>query len=183
MTLLKDLLADPGLPRLEARMLAEHVLGRSRAWLLAHDTDPVEPAHEAAWRQLAARRLAGEPMAYLLGGREFMGHWYALTPDVLIPRPDTELLVETALHWLQGRAAPRVLDLGTGSGAIAVSVALGCPQAEVTATDLSAAALAVAEGNAQRLGARGFEPRGALTDENDGLAALARIAGGAPGRL
>ncbi|CPM57828.1 heme biosynthesis protein [Bordetella pertussis] len=60
MTLLKDLLADPGLPRLEARMLAEHVLGRSRAWLLAHDTDPVEPAHEAAWRQLAARRLAGE---------------------------------------------------------------------------------------------------------------------------
>ncbi|MEK0094298.1 peptide chain release factor N(5)-glutamine methyltransferase [Bordetella pertussis] len=223
MTLLKDLLADPGLPRLEARMLAEHVLGRSRAWLLAHDTDPVEPAHEAAWRQLAARRLAGEPMAYLLGGREFMGHWYALTPDVLIPRPDTELLVETALHWLQGRAAPRVLDLGTGSGAIAVSAALGCPQAEVTATDLSAAALAVAEGNAQRLGARvrclagdwyealpaqdrydlivsnppyiaredahlaqgdlRFEPRGALTDENDGLAALARIAGGAPGRL
>ena len=89
---LNSLLADTRLPRLEVRMLLEHVLGKPRAWLLAHDTDPLEPEVAAAYEALLARRLAGEPMAYLLGHREFMGHRFRVTPDVLIPRPDTCLL-------------------------------------------------------------------------------------------
>ncbi|MDQ8034926.1 MAG: peptide chain release factor N(5)-glutamine methyltransferase [Bordetella sp.] len=151
---IKDLLADARLPRLEARMLAERALGRTRAWMIAHDTDALTPAQRQAYEALAARRLAGEPMAYVLGEREFMGHVFAVTPAVLIPRPDTEVMVETALAFLHERAGARVVDLGTGSGAIAVSVALGAPTADVSATDLSADALAVARANAQRLGAR-----------------------------
>jgi len=153
-TRILDLLHDPGLPRLEARMLLEHVLRQPRAWLLAHDTDAMPAAAETAYRALAARRRAGEPMAYLLGEREFMGHVFRVTPDVLIPRPDTELLAETAIALLADRAGGAMVDLGTGSGAIAVSVALACPQADVSATDCSPAALAVAAGNAARLGAR-----------------------------
>jgi release factor glutamine methyltransferase len=148
-----DLLDDAGLPRLEARMLLEHVLDKPRAWLLAHDTDPAEPRAQASYMALVERRLAGEPMAYLVGEREFMGHSFRVTPDVLIPRPDTELLVETAVALLQGRSGARVLDLGTGSGVIAVSIALACPHVRVQATDRSAAALAVAQENARALGA------------------------------
>jgi release factor glutamine methyltransferase len=135
-------------------MLLEHALGKPRAWLLAHDTDAVPAPEEEIYRALAARRLAGEPMAYLLGGREFMGHDLRVTPDVLIPRPDTELLAETAIEALGDRAGAAMLDLGTGSGAIAISAALACPRAEVSATDRSAQALAVAADNAARLGAR-----------------------------
>ncbi|ARP96804.1 peptide chain release factor N(5)-glutamine methyltransferase [Bordetella genomosp. 13] len=154
MTRILDLLNDPRLPRLEARMLLEHALHKPRAWLLAHDTDPAPAAAAQAYRTLIERRLAGEPMAYLLGEREFMGHMLRVTPDVLIPRPDTELLVETALEMLSGRPGAALLDLGTGSGAIAVSIALARPRCEVSATDASAAALAVAADNANRLGAR-----------------------------
>ncbi|MGH8818604.1 MAG: peptide chain release factor N(5)-glutamine methyltransferase, partial [Achromobacter pestifer] len=96
-------------------------------------------------------RLAGEPMAYLVGHREFMGHRFRVTPDVLIPRPDTEVLVETALECVAGVAGPAVLDLGTGSGAIAISIALARRDARVMASDVSAAALAVAAGNAWEL--------------------------------
>ena len=223
MTRIIDLLHDTRLPRLEVRMLLEHALGKPRAWLLAHDTDPAPAVAAELYRALAERRLAGEPMAYLLGEREFMGHPFRVTSDVLIPRPDTELLVETAIEALSGTPGPTVLDLGTGSGAIAVSVALARPQAVVSATDRSAAALAVATDNAGRLGARvrflqgdwfgalpagerfdlivsnppyidsadphlqqgdlRHEPRGALTDDADGLSALARIAADAPGWL
>lgn len=151
---LQTLLQDTRLPRLEVRMLLEHVLGKPRAWLLAHDTDPVEPWQAQAYQALATRRLAGEPMAYLVGHREFMGRDFAVTPDVLIPRPDTELLVETALAWLKDRPDAAVLDLGTGSGVIAVSIALGAPGATVTATDVSATALQMAVRNAARLDAR-----------------------------
>ncbi|WP_459615937.1 peptide chain release factor N(5)-glutamine methyltransferase [Bordetella sp. 2513F-2] len=154
MALIADLLRDARLPRLETRMLLEHVLGRPRAWLLAHDTDPMPPEAEQAYQALAARRLAGEPMAYLVGEREFMGHRLRVTPDVLIPRPDTELLAETAIAAAGARPGLAVLDLGTGSGAIAIAVALACPQAQVHATDSSRAALAVAAGNAGRLGAQ-----------------------------
>ncbi|RIJ03638.1 peptide chain release factor N(5)-glutamine methyltransferase [Achromobacter sp. K91] len=150
---LKSLLLDTRLPRLEVRMLLEHVLAKPRAWLLAHDTDPLLPETAAAYEALAQRRLAGEPMAYLLGHREFMGHRFRVTPDVLIPRPDTEVLVETALECLAGLAAPAVLDLGTGSGAIAISIALARRDARVMASDVSAAALAVAAGNAWDLAA------------------------------
>ena len=154
MTRLCDLLDDAGLPRLEARMLLEYVLGKPRTWLLAHDTDEAAPQAQAAYAALAERRKAGEPMAYLVGEREFMGHGFRVTPDVLIPRPDTELLVETAVVLLQGKPGAQVLDLGTGSGAIAVSIALACPHVQVTATDCSAEALAVARGNARALGAK-----------------------------
>ncbi|MEB3094270.1 peptide chain release factor N(5)-glutamine methyltransferase [Achromobacter sp. D10] len=150
---LKSLLLDTRLPRLEVRMLLEHVLAKPRAWLLAHDTDPLLPETAAAYEALAQRRLAGEPMAYLVGHREFMGHRFRVTPDVLIPRPDTEVLVETALECLAGLAAPAVLDLGTGSGAIAISIALARRDARVMASDLSAAALAVAASNAWDLAA------------------------------
>lgn len=150
---LKTLLLDARLPRLEVRMLLEHVLGKPRAWLLAHDTDPLLPEVAAAYESLAQRRLSGEPMAYLLGHREFMGHRFRVTPDVLIPRPDTEVLVETALECLAGLAAPAVLDLGTGSGAIAISIALARRDARVMASDVSAAALAVAAANAWDLAA------------------------------
>ncbi|WP_353194968.1 peptide chain release factor N(5)-glutamine methyltransferase [Pusillimonas noertemannii] len=152
----RGLLADGRLPRLETQMLLQHVLDVSRAWLIAHDTDPLDAAHVRRFEALHARRLQGEPMAYLVGLREFMGHCFAVRPGVLIPRPETELLVETALAELASYAdeRPRVLDLGTGSGAIAVSVALARPDTEVVATDLSDEALGVARGNAQALGAR-----------------------------
>lgn len=141
------------LDALETRMLLEHVLARPRAWLLAHDTDPLPDHAVQAFHLLVQRRQAGEPMAYILGRREFMQWDFEVDAQVLIPRPDTELLVETAQAWLAGRAQARVLDMGTGSGAIAVSLALLCPQAEVTASDRSPGALTVARRNGQRLGA------------------------------
>lgn len=148
---LKSLLLDTRLPRLEVRMLLEHVLQKPRAWLLAHDTDPLVPEVAAAYEALLTRRLAGEPMAYLLGHREFMGHRFLVTPDVLVPRPDTEVLVETALEYVAQVSGPAVLDLGTGSGAIAISIALARRDARVMASDLSAAALKVAAANAWEL--------------------------------
>lgn len=154
MTPLKTLLADSRLPRLEVRMLLEHVLQKPRTWMLAHDTDPVSADGVQRYEALLQRRLAGEPMAYLVGYREFMGHAFRVTPDVLIPRPDTEVLVETALAALADCVKPSVVDLGTGSGAIGISIALARPDARVWASDLSAAALAVARDNAQTLGAR-----------------------------
>lgn len=150
---LRSLLHESALPPLEARMLWQHVLGVSRAWLIAHDDQVIDPEKVQAYRTLEARRLAGEPMAYILGVREFMGHEFQVTPDVLIPRPETELLVEMAVELLSGCADADVLDLGTGSGAIAVSIALACPQARVVATDVSAGALEVARYNARALGA------------------------------
>ncbi len=154
MATVADLLRGAGIVASEARLLLCHVLGVGRTWLITHDTDVVAPALAARYQALAARRAAGEPVAYLLNAREFMGHRFAVSPDVLIPRPETELLVETALAHVAGVAAPRILDLGTGSGAIAVSIALARPDAEVTATDASVAALAVAQANALDLGAR-----------------------------
>ncbi len=150
---LRDRIAASPLPRFEAHMLWQRVLGVPRSWLIAHDTDPLDPERVAAYEALEACRAAGEPMAYILGRREFLGRDFQVTPDVLIPRPETELLVEAALRALAGREAPRVLDLGTGSGAVAISIALARPDARVDATDLSAAALEVAAANARALGA------------------------------
>lgn len=150
---LRELLREGRLPSLEARMLWQHVLQVSRSWLIAHDDTRITADQLATYRDLEARRLAGEPMAYILGVREFMGHEFQVTPSVLIPRPETELLVETAVSIIQGRAGAAVLDLGTGSGAIAISIALACPTAQVVATDISADALSVARNNAQSLGA------------------------------
>lgn len=142
------------LPRLEVHMLWQHVLQVPRAWLIAHDRDPLAAEAIAHFLALQDRRQAGEPMAYILGSREFMGHDFKVTPAALIPRPETELLVETALDYLREHAAPRVLDLGTGTGAIAISIALACPAATVFASDFSLDALALAQLNAQQLGAR-----------------------------
>jgi len=134
--------------RLDARVLAAHVLGVDAAWLIAHDTDPLSDAQVAAFETLLARRLQGVPIAYLVGAREFYGRCFLVSPDVLIPRPDTELLVELALARIPSDQPFEVLDLGTGSGSIAITLALERPLARVTAVDRSAAALAIARRNA-----------------------------------
>ncbi len=153
MPTLREWRARSRLPLLEFHLLWQEVLGVSRAWLVAHELEPLDEARCLAYAALEARRLAGEPIAYILGRREFFGRDYRVTPDVLIPRPETELLVEQGLALIAGRQDPRVLELGTGSGAVAISLALARPDAQVQASDNSAAALAVAQANALRLGA------------------------------
>ncbi|WP_028208750.1 peptide chain release factor N(5)-glutamine methyltransferase [Paraburkholderia nodosa] len=223
------LLRATPLSALEARILLMHVLGWRRTELITRGDRALDATRVAAYRTLEARRVRGEPIAQLVGAREFYGLDFDVTPDVLIPRPDTELLVETALAALEGVAQPRVLDLGTGSGAIAVALASARHDARVWAVDRSAAALEVAARNAAKLldaqrpggplafvagswydtldaalrfeaivsnppyiasgdphleqGDLRFEPRGALTDEADGLTALRAIVAGAPARL
>jgi release factor glutamine methyltransferase len=145
-------LAQSGLIPLEASVLLAHVLERDRSWLIGHAGDALERAPCDAFFALAKRRRNGEPVAYLTGRREFWGMLLAVTPDVLIPRPETETLVEMALERMPLEHALRVLDLGTGSGAIALAIAKARPAAEVTALDQSGPALAVARGNAQRHG-------------------------------
>jgi release factor glutamine methyltransferase len=137
---------------LDAELLVAFVLGLGRAALAADPGRTLAPAELAALEALARRRLAGEPVAYLTGRREFWSLELEVTPDVLVPRPETELLAERTLAAVAGVARPAVLDLGTGSGAIALAVATERPDAAVTATDASTAALAVARRNAQRLG-------------------------------
>src|SRR5262249_45331020 len=147
--------AAMGIDRLDAQLLLLHALGRQstdRAWLLVHDTDPLDDAIWPDYAQLCARRKAGEPVAYLVGEKEFHGLSLQVDPRVLVPRPDTETLVEWALQCLDGRDAPTVLDLGTGSGAIALALQHARPDAKVAAIDASADALAVARANAGRLG-------------------------------
>ncbi|MCG5078580.1 peptide chain release factor N(5)-glutamine methyltransferase [Paraburkholderia tagetis] len=223
------LLRASPLPALEARVLLMHVLGWRRIELITRGERPLEAAQIDAYRTLEARRALGEPIAQLVGAREFYGLDFDVTPDVLIPRPDTEILVETALAAMEGLAQPRVLDLGTGSGAIAVAIASARPDARVWAVDRSEAALDVAARNAAKLldarrpggaltfvagswydaldpalrfdvivsnppyiasgdphlaqGDLRFEPRGALTDEADGLTALRAIVAGASAHL
>lgn len=147
-----------GLARLDAQMLLLHSLGRStheRAWLLAHDTDRLNPTQQAAWQMALQRRLAGEPVAYITGQKEFFGLTLAVDARVLDPRPDTETLVDWALGVLpksEDTNRPlRILDLGTGSGAIALALQHMRPDALVWAVDTSEAALAVARANAAQL--------------------------------
>jgi release factor glutamine methyltransferase len=224
------LLRASPLPALEARILLGHALGWRRTELITRADDALEASQVSAFRELEARRVAGEPIAQLIGSREFFGLDFDVTRDVLIPRPETELLVETAVQALENfHARSRVLDLGTGTGAIAVSIAWSRPDARVWAVDRSAEALSVASRNAIRLlepkrpggdlqfahsdwyaaldpalgfevivsnppyiasgdphlsqGDLRFEPRGALTDEADGLSAIRLIVAGAPSRL
>lgn len=173
---------DPGTARIEVQMLLQHVLCVSRAYLLAHPEQVLNEAQAAAYCALLQRRLRGEPLAYILGEREFFGLDFRVSPATLIPRPDTELLVELVLQRMPEKHPPpqfsdratdrstmrqsrqvagypdcwrgrkcRVLDLGTGSGAIALSIAHARPDADVTAVDASTAALEVAQFNARRL--------------------------------
>ena len=219
------LLRATRLPALEARILLAHALGWRRTELITRGDEPLDDEALARYRALEARRMHGEPVAQLTGSREFFGLQFEITPEVLIPRPETELLVETAIAAIDGMTAPRVLDLGTGSGAIAVAIAAMRPDACVWAVDRSARALAVAARNAAKLldarrpggapkllesdwyaaldptlvfdvivsnppyiaagdphlvaGDLRFEPRGALTDEADGLTAIRIIVDGA----
>jgi len=134
----------------EAEALLTASLGVTRAWLYAHGEEKTEAAalkHYFAW---VARRATGEPYAYLVGEKEFMSLSFLVTPAVLIPRPETELLVETAVRELEAGKNLRILEVGTGSGAVAVSLAVLLPQSEVAAVDLSPAALIVAAQNAAR---------------------------------
>lgn len=155
------------LPANEARLLLGHIVERPAAWLMGHDDEMLDEDVLLRFASLVARRKGGEPVAYLLGYREFYGREFAVSPAVLIPRPETEMLVDRALAQKVGAGAtakgaaivtrtraPRILDLGTGSGCIAITLALEIPSAEVSAVDASAAALDIAHGNAKRLGAR-----------------------------
>ncbi|CRP67033.1 peptide chain release factor N(5)-glutamine methyltransferase [Stenotrophomonas maltophilia] len=136
--------------RHEAELLLLHVLERPRSWLFAHATDPLAANDQAAFEALLARRVAGEPVAYLTGCRGFWTLDLEVDPATLIPRPETELLVELALERLPPDQALQLADLGTGSGAIALALASERPRAQVLATDASPGALAVAARNAAR---------------------------------
>lgn len=147
--------ANLGLERLDAQLLLLQVLGRpaaDRAWLLAHDDDTLDGRQQEQFTLLCARRAAGEPLAYIAGRKEFFGLDLMVDPRVLVPRPDTETLVEWALEVLATTPSPRVVDLGTGSGAIALAIKARRPDARVVATDRSREALEVASANAQALG-------------------------------
>jgi release factor glutamine methyltransferase len=134
-------------PRLDAELLLARALGTSRAWLRAHAEDPLDATQQARFCAMVERRATGEPVAYIVGTKEFWSLTLAVGPAVLIPRPETELLVERALALLRSPRA-RVLDLGTGSGAIALALARERPGWELIATDVSPAALDVARANA-----------------------------------
>jgi len=221
-----DLLRAAPLSALEMRVLLTHVLGWRRTELITRDHETLDPAAVARFEALVARRVAGEPIAQLTGKREFFGLDFDVTRDVLIPRPETELLVETALGAIAETPNARVLDLGTGTGAIAIAIAHARPDARVWAVDRSPAALDVARRNARNLldatragsavtfiesdwtadidaslqfdaivsnppyiasddphlaqGDLRFEPRGALTDDADGLSAIRVIVETAP---
>jgi release factor glutamine methyltransferase len=143
-----------GLPRLDAALLLGHHLKRRREWLIAHSLEPIEAPAFEAFQVDCRRRADGVPIAYLTGQREFMGLELQVNGDVLVPRPETETLAQWAIERLEGLppgTKPRVIDLGTGSGALALAIAAACPQAEVSATDCSAASLAVARANGHRL--------------------------------
>jgi release factor glutamine methyltransferase len=133
--------------RRDAELLLLHVTGRDRAYLLTHPDDPVTPQQLAHYHELIARRKTHEPIQYIIGDREFYGLRFEVNPSVLIPRPETEHLVEAALERIPIGVATRVADIGTGSGAIAVSIARHRALAQVTALDISRAALAVADRN------------------------------------
>lgn len=141
-----------GLIPFEAGILLGHVLLKDRAWIAAHRDAAVDAAQLRTFESLSRRRRAGEPVAYLTGRREFYSLELAVTCDVLIPRPETELLVELALERIDPVAQARVLDLGTGCGAVALAIARERPRASVVGVDVSSAAIAIARSNAYKLG-------------------------------
>jgi release factor glutamine methyltransferase len=140
-----------GVDRLDAQLLLCHVLGQPRSWLLANDDATLTEVQQLVLSDFIDRRAGGEPLAYLVGEKEFHGLLLRVSPAVLVPRPDTETLVDWALELLLNTAAPAVLDMGTGSGAIALALKQGRPHISMTALDASAEALAIASDNAHRL--------------------------------
>ena len=166
-------LTDAQLDPVDARALLRHVLGVGDAHLIAHSGQALSEAQSARFAALAARRSAGEPVAYIVGAREFFSLEFKVTPAVLIPRPESEALVEFALERIAPDSVRSVLDLGTGSGCIAISIARHRPHAKVVAVDSSPAALAVARENAQRLLNTSLGTPSPLTGEGrDGSEAL-----------
>ncbi|HEY1057417.1 MAG TPA: peptide chain release factor N(5)-glutamine methyltransferase [Limnobacter sp.] len=147
-----------GLPTLELRLLMQTVCGFNNTQIMSRGNETLSPEDQAHFVSLSQRRQAGEPMAYILGEREFFSRPFKVTPAVLIPRPDTEDVVTQAIAWIRQRLAQQphdqlsVLDIGTGSGAIALTLALECPGVQMVASDIAADALAVAQHNAQQLG-------------------------------
>ena len=139
------------IPAAEARLLLGDLLERSAAWLEAHREESLAADQLVQFRALVARRAAGEPIAYLLGRSEFYGRDFSVSPDVLIPRPETELLVDVAREKVGAGGTAKILDLGTGSGCIGITLALELPAAQVIAVDVAPAALVVARENASRL--------------------------------
>ncbi len=138
-------------PRLDAQVLAAHALGQDRSWILAHPEEAIVGEH---LQGLLMRRKNREPLAYIVGEREFYGRRFFVDPDVLVPRQETEFLVERAKLWMNDVEDWSILDVGTGSGCIGITLALECPGSSVTLLDKSANALRVANKNADALGAR-----------------------------
>jgi release factor glutamine methyltransferase len=178
------LLHDCPLPAREARTLLAHCLERARESLVAHPELPVDPAARARFEAAVAQRRRGVPMAYLVGVQEFHGHRLQVTPDVLVPRPETELLVDTALELLRPLPGARVLELGTGSGCIAIALSLDRPDLAIVATERAPAALALARANCRSLGATvsmvladWYAPVGAGPDAAASAAQAQRLAG------
>jgi release factor glutamine methyltransferase len=156
-TLAHKLALDPSTARIEIQSLLQQVLQVARVYLLAHPERTLTAVELSEYQDLLQRRLQGEPLAYILGVREFYGINFNVTPATLIPRPDTELLVELALQHLPAQLACSVLDLGTGSGAIALAIAQNRPRADVVACDASSAALLVAQENACALNSQNVQ--------------------------
>jgi len=141
-----------GIERLDAQLLLCHLLAVERAWLIGHDDHALTGAQALSFEDGLRRRAAGEPLAYIVGHKEFHGLALRVTPDTLVPRPDTEVIVDWAIELLSRRPEGRVVDLGTGSGAIALAVKNAVPTARVEAVERSPGALAVAQDNARSLG-------------------------------
>lgn len=153
-TVAQGLLQAAGrVPRSEARLLLAAVICKPKEFLITHPEYTLSDAQASIFASYLERAQAGEPIPYIVGTQEFWGRPFHVTPATLIPRPDTETLIEEALAFLKVLEAPRVLDLGTGSGCIAVALALECPKAQVWACDKSSSALSVAQANARALGA------------------------------
>ncbi len=146
--------ARQNIDRLDARLLLQYATGCSHTDLLARPETPVSAPAYAQFAEWVERRAASEPLAYLVGEAEFRGRVFQVSPAVLIPRPETEVLIDLALEKLQGCTAPIILDLGTGSGIVAISLALECPSARLIAVNVEKEAISVARNNAGRLGAK-----------------------------
>lgn len=138
-------------PRLDAEVLLSHLLGEKRIYLYVHFDQPLTADELANYKEMVKRRTGGEPVAYICGEKEFMGLAFKVTPSVLVPQPDTETLVEAAVERLRGKNSPRIADICTGSGAIALALAHYLPETSVTATDISTDAVSIAKENAERL--------------------------------
>lgn len=158
MPCIKELLEITPLDKVDAKVLLAHLINKHLNWpkssLISRDRDPLPDALITEWQALEARRHLGEPVAYIVGKKEFYNIELSVAPGVLIPRPETELLVDLVIEHIRQHAvsSPRILDLGTGSGAIALAIAQNIPHAQVTAVDFSHEALAVAQENAHQLG-------------------------------